>query len=144
MSRQEQQLVDFLLLHPEHYAQLHQAGMEHMLEHPLALAIVDHVGKMAGLGCQPEQLLVGMEDPVVATYMVQVLTEVPPYSEEDEARPEEGMVEELLRWLLSERQRRLGAGLQERIAEAERLGNTALLMTLLREKQDLEKKRQQF
>ncbi len=144
MSRQEQQLVDFLLLHPEHYAQLHQAGMEHMLEHPLALAIVDHVGKMAGLGCQPEQLLVGMEDPVVATYMVQVLTEVPPYSEEDEARPEDGMVEELLRWLLSERQRRLGAGLQERIAEAERLGNTALLMTLLREKQDLEKKRQQF
>lgn len=145
MSRQEQQLVDFLLLHPEHFAPLCQAGMEQVLEHPLALAVVGHVGKVAGAGpCHPEQLLAGVEDAIVATYMVQVLTKVPPYGEEDEAQFEQRMVEELLRWLHMEQQRRAGAGLQERIAEAERLGNTPLLMALLREKQELKKKRQSF
>lgn len=145
MPRQEQQLVDFLLLHPEHFAPLCQAGMEQVLEHPLALAVVGHVGKVAGAGpCHPEQLLVGVEDAIVATYMVQVLTEVPPYDDEDETQSEQRMVEELLRWLHMEQQRRAGAGLQERIAEAERLGNTPLLMALLREKQELKKKRQSF
>ena len=117
--------------------------MEQVLEHPLALAVVDHVGKVVGLGpCQPEQLLAGVEDAAVAAYMVKVMTEVEPYGEEDDAHPQQQMVEELLLWLRAEQQRRVGAGLQERIAEAEGLGNTALLMQLLREKQELEKKRQ--
>lgn len=145
LPRQEQQLINFLLLHPECYPQLQEAGMEQVLEHPLALAVVGHVGKVVGQGpCQPEQLLAGVEAPAVAAYMVQVMTEVVPCDEDDDSQSQPRMVDELLLWLRSERHRREGADLQERIAQAEGLGNTALLMKLLLEKQELEKKRQRF
>jgi hypothetical protein len=54
------------------------------------------------------------------------------------------MVEELCQWLQLELQRRDGASLQARIAEAERQGKTELLMELLREKQALERKKTKF
>ncbi|MGD9948806.1 MAG: hypothetical protein AB7U29_10030, partial [Desulfobulbus sp.] len=107
--------------------------------------IFTHVGGHAQNGtCQPEDLLVGIENEGVQNYIVELLTALPPLTEEDEPKPGHRMIDELLNWLRIERQRRDGACLQQRIAEAERSGNIVLLMELLGEKQALERKRQSF
>jgi hypothetical protein len=51
------------------------------------------------------------------------------------------MCDELIVWLRSVVQRRTGADLLQQIQEAGRLGDTALLMDLMRQKQETEKKR---
>lgn len=143
MAKQDKQLVDFLILHPEYFTALQAAGMEQVVTHPFALEIVAHIGEHARTGsCQPEHLLVGVENEVVQNYIVELLTALPPFSEEDDKG--QRMVDELLNWLQIEQQRRDGADLQQRIAEAEQQGNIDLLMALLREKQTLERKRRSF
>jgi DNA primase len=143
MGRQDRQLVDFLIHHPELYAQLHEAGMEQVVLHPLALQIVVHVGRLAQAGCrQPEELLTDLENDMVRDYIVRRLTALPSFAGDEEEGGEDGaMMEELCRWLRLELQRRDGASLQERIAEAERQGNTAVLMELLGEKLALDRKK---
>ncbi len=141
MAIRDKQLLDFLILHPEHYHELHAAGMGEVVTHPLAQEIFAHIGRRAqGETCQPEDLLGGIEDLDVHAYIVELLTALPPPAEEDAPEPGQRMIDELLRWLLTERQRRDGAGLQQRIADAERSGDIVLLMELLREKQALIKK----
>ena len=141
----EKQLLDFLILHPEFYPELQAAGMEQVVTHPLAQEIISHIGGHAQNGtCQPEDLLMGIENDGVQKYIVELLTILPPLEEEGGPEPGERMIDELLNWLRFERQRRVGAGLQQRITEAEQKGNIPLLMELLREKQTLERKRQSF
>jgi DNA primase len=145
MAKRDKQLVDFLILHPEYFAQLQEAGMERVVLHPLALQIVSHVGRLAkNSSCQPEELLTGLENEAVRDYIVHLLTVLPAFAEEADAGQENTMVEELCQWLQLELQRRDGASLQARIAEAERQGKTELLMELLREKQTLERKKTKF
>ncbi|MDD2463463.1 MAG: DNA primase [Desulfobulbus sp.] len=145
MATRDKQLVDFLVLHPEFFHELQAAGMKQVVTHPLALDIIAHIDGYAQRGSfQPEDLLVGIGNMGVQNYIVELLTAFPPLIEEDDSKPGERMVDELLNWLRSERQRRDGAGLQRQIAEAEQRGDIALLMELLREKQTLERKRQSF
>ena len=86
----------------------------------------------------------GIEHEGVQNYIVELLTALPPPPEGEDGESDQLMVKELLCWLRIERQRRDGAHLQQRIAEAERGGDLGLLMELLREKQVLERKRQSF
>ncbi len=141
MAIRDKQLVDFLVLHPEHYQELQAAGMGEVVKHPLAQEIFAHIGSHSqNESCQPEDLLVGIEDSGVQNYIVELLTALPPLSEEEVPDPGERMIDELLRWLSTERLRRDGASLQQRITDAERSGNSVLLMELLRKKQALIKK----
>lgn len=146
MAKRDKQLVDFLLLHPEFFHQLRDAGMEQVVTDPLALEIIAHIeGQSRNGACQPEDLLGGIGNAGVENYIVELLTALPPFTEEeDEQGQGQRMVDELLNWMRIERQRRDGAGLQQRIAKAEQEGNIVLLMELLREKQALERKRQSF
>jgi hypothetical protein len=52
--------------------------------------------------------------------------------------------DELVQWLLSVEHKRSVADIQEQINQAESLGNTGLLMDLLRRKQEMEQKRRGF
>ena len=141
MTIRDRQLVDFLVLHPEHYHELHAAGMGEVVTHPLAQEIFAHIGRHAqNETCQPEDLLAGVEDLEVHSYIVELLTTLPPPAEDEAPEPGLRLIDELLRWLSSERQRRDGASLQQRITDAERRGDIALLMELLREKQALIRK----
>jgi hypothetical protein len=54
------------------------------------------------------------------------------------------MCDELVQWLLSIEHKRAVADLQEQINRAEGLGNTGLLMDLIRQKQEIEQKRRGF
>ncbi|MGD9950304.1 MAG: DNA primase [Desulfobulbus sp.] len=88
MATRDKQLLDFLVLHPEHYPELQAAGMGEVVTHPLALEIFTHVGGHAQNGtCQPEDLLVGIENEGVQNYIVELLTALPPMTEEDEPKP---------------------------------------------------------
>jgi len=141
MATRDKQLVDFLVLHPEYYQELHAAGMGTVVQHPLAQEIFAHIGRHAqNQTCQPEDLLVGIEDLGVQNYIVELLTALPPLSEEEVPEPGQRMIDELLQWLRTEGLRRDGAHLQQRIADAERRGDLVLLMELLREKQALIRK----
>jgi DNA primase len=145
MAKRDRQLVDFLLLHPEYYCQLHEAGMEQVITHPLAMAIVAHVGRLANNGCrQPEELLADLENEAVREYIVHLLTTMPSLAGDEEDEEVQQLVAELCRWVQMEQQRRDGTELQERIAEAERQGDTERLMALLQEKQDLKRKKAHF
>lgn len=147
MPKQDKQLVDFLILYPEYFAELREAGLEQVVLHPTAVRILAHIDKQTGHGpCQPEQLLTGIEDTTVQAYIVELLTEVPLLvaDEEEAAGLHRRMKEEVVSWLHGERQRRDGAGLQQQIAEAERLGRTDLVLELLQAKQTVAQKRRNF
>ena len=82
------ELLDFLILHPEYYHELHAAGMGEVVTHPLAQEIFAHIGRRAqGETCQPEDLLGGIEDLDVHAYIVELLTALPPPAEEDAPEP---------------------------------------------------------
>jgi uncharacterized membrane protein (DUF106 family) len=69
---------------------------------------------------------------------------MPSLAGDEEDEEVQQLVAELCRWVQMEQQRRDGTELQERIAEAERQGDTERLMALLQEKQDLKRKKAHF
>jgi len=143
MAPRDRQLLDFLVLHPENFAELEAAGMAEVVKHPLAQEMFFHMNRLSQDGaCQPEDLLIGMADEVLQGYIVDLLTALPSHGGGESGESDRDMIDELLCWLENERQRRDGASLQQRIADAERSGNIELLMQLLHEKQTLQKKRQ--
>ena len=145
MATRDRQLLDFLVLHPEYFKELEAAGMADIVTHPLAQEVFVHVQGLSNDGpCQPEDLLRGVLHANLQAYIVELLTALPMNTSEESSEVDRRMVDELLSWLQHEQQRRDGASLQQRIADAERGGNIELLMKLLREKQILQRKRQQF
>jgi DNA primase len=138
LPRQEQQLVDFLILYPEYLEKLQAAGLGRMALHPATVRLLGLLGRMVAADLrQPEHLLSMDLEEQERTYVVRLLTNQPPFSLEDR----EEHARELTVWLQSSLRKQAVADLQQQILEAGRLGNTALLMELMRLKQDLERKR---
>ena len=90
--------------------------------------------------CQPEHLLEFASDPGDRAYIAHALTKEGTTTIERERESVLKMFDELVQWLRALAHRRVAAVLQEQINQAERLGNTQLLMELLRRKQELQQK----
>ncbi len=141
LPKQEKQLVDFLILYPECLEQLQAAGLGRMILQPPAARLLDVLTRMLAAGHrQPEQLLSMDLNEQEQAYVVRLLTDEPPFAMEDR----EEHARELIVWLRATLRRSAGADLQQRILEAGRVGDTNLLMELMRQKQEMEKKRMGF
>jgi DNA primase len=142
LPKQEKQLVDFLILYPEFFGELKEAGLGLLTEEPAVARIINLLEQISGDSPgQPEQLLNASLDVRDRAYIVKLLTRNQPFGLEEEDGCSREMCDFLIGWMRSIQQKRSGADLQQQIQEAERLGNTALLMDLLRQKQETEKKR---
>ena len=145
LPRQEQQLVDFLILYPEHLGMLQAAGLGRMRLAPATARIVALLEELAASGpCQPERLLTLPLAEEERAYVVRLLTRPPSYEAAAEDDPVRQLGEELATWLRSTLQKHTGAGLQQQILEASRLGQTDRVMELLRLKLESERKRTGF
>ena len=145
LPKQEQQLVDFLILYPEHLEELRAAGLGRMSLEPATARIVALLEQMAAAKQhQPEQLLAMDLDEQERAYIVRLLTREQPFMAADRGGHVRELCQELVTWLQATLQKHTGADLQQQILEAGRLGNTALLMELMRRKQETEKKRTGF
>ena len=144
LPRQEKQLVDFLILYPEQLPMLQAAGLGRMTLAPAAARLVTLLEQMVASGpCQPERLLTLPLAEEERAYVVRLLTSPPSFaSAESESARQLG--EELVAWLRSTLQKNAGAGLQQQILEASRLGQTDRVMELLRLKLETERKRTGF
>lgn len=140
LSKKEQQYIDFLILYPQYYRALLQNGLLEVFENPAIaqfVRLVEEVSQEAT--CQSELLLERAVDGQVRMYIAQVLTRDMPAPDEQEEHAKR-MCQELVQGLQSDRKKQDAAALQEQINQAERLGNTQLLMELLRRKQELQQK----
>lgn len=140
LSKKEQQYIDFLILYPQYYRALLQNGLLEVFENPAIaqfVRLVEEVSQEAT--CQSELLLERAVDGQVRMYIAQVLTRDMPAPDEQEEHAKR-MYQELVQGLQSDRKKQDAAALQEQINQAERLGNTQLLMELLRRKQELQQK----
>jgi len=144
LANQEKQLVDFLILYPEYFGELKKTGLERVVREPVVVRFIDLLEQVSGgVSCQPEQLLEMATEEQDRAYIAQVLTkDLPPGIGQDDSIRQ--MYEELRQWLLSVAHKRAALDLQQQINQAEGLGNTGLLMELIRRKQELEQKRMGF
>ncbi|WP_028317630.1 DNA primase [Desulfobulbus elongatus] len=144
LPMQERQVIDFLVLYPEYFDELLQAGLADVVREPTALRLIELMAQMDGtVSRQPEQVLAYVADTQDRAYLVQVLTKGLPHEtgQQEQART---MCDELVRWLRAAVHKRTVAELQEEIHRAESLGNTGLLMELIRRKQEMEQKKKGF
>jgi DNA primase len=145
LPKQEKQLVDFLILYPEYLGELKKVGLDRIIQEPAAVRFIRLLERASGaVSCQPEQLLEFTADEYERGYIVQLLMQVSPYEEGQKEEHARRMCDELVQWLLSIEHKRAVADLQEKINRAEGLGNTGLLMDLIRQKQEIEQKRRGF
>ncbi|MCL2459044.1 MAG: DNA primase [Desulfobulbus sp.] len=143
LPTQERHLVEFLILYPEYFDELRQAGLVGAVREPAALRLIDLMTRMdAAPTRQPEQLLAHVVDTDDRAYIVQVLTRGLPYEVGQEQAQE--MCAALVHWVRSTLHKRASAELQEEIRRAESLGNKGLLMELIFRKQEMEQKKTGF
>ena len=109
---------------------------------PLLIALLEELA--ASGPCQPERLLTLPLAEEERAYVVRLLTRPPSYESTAEDDPVRQLGEELATWLRSTLQKHTGAGLQQQILEASRLGQTDRVMELLRLKLESERKRTGF
>ncbi|WP_306546727.1 DNA primase [Desulfobulbus sp.] len=141
LSNQEKQLIDFFILYPEYQAELREAGLAAFFRDSAAHRLVELLGRLSEAEpCQPEQLLAAAENEADRAYVVRLLTQVQPVMDEEAGHGRQ-LCDALIRWLRQERQRRDSADLQQQIEQAEGLGNTGLMLELMRRKQELKRKR---
>ncbi len=143
LARHERQLADFLLLYPEFFPELQEAGVEQALRHPAMASIFQLLGRAgAGPGCQPEHLLDCASGEEQRTYLVQLLTrDTGSLGQESHTDYGRRMCDEVLAWLHTFTRRREGAELQRRILEAERQGDMELLKKLMEKRLVLGRKK---
>ncbi|NOQ45504.1 MAG: toprim domain-containing protein, partial [Desulfobulbaceae bacterium] len=145
LPRRQRQLVDFLILYPEFLAELQAVDLASVIDEVAALEIIDHLARLSKDGpCAPEQLMSVVTGERERNYVAELLMRESANDEEHRAGQARRMCNELLAWLRDFQDRRCGADLQCQINEAQRVGDTELLMELLRRKQEAERKRTGF
>ncbi len=148
VPRRERQVLDFLILYPEYFRDLQEAGLEEVVSGTITCQVIDALKRGATQGnCSPEQLLSLLRGEEERRYVAGLLMREPEDDlDDDEARNMqiESMCRELTAWIRQFRHRRSGRDLLRRISEAQKRGDTALLMELLRRRQEEERKRTGF
>ncbi|HEB50339.1 MAG TPA: DNA primase [Desulfobulbus sp.] len=148
IPRRERQLLDFLILYPEHFRELQEAGLEEVVSGEITCQVIDALKRGTAEGtCSCEQLLSLLQGDEERRYVAELLMREPESDlDDDEARnvQAQSMCEELITWIRLFRQRKSSRDLLRRISEAQQSGDTALLMELLRRRQEEERKRTGF
>ncbi len=141
LPRKQRQLIDFLILYPEYFPQLLEAGVEKVISNQEIMHIFSCLKELSRQGhLTPDRLLTALpEESGGRRYVAELLIAGSPGSAEDPGQEARQMCSEVLRWLQAEMRQQEGAGLQEQINEAQRSGDTELLMKLLARKQEMGK-----
>ena len=137
----QRQLVDFLIFYPEFAGELIASGVEELVTCDEVREILSCLKRLAGPGsCSSEQLLAALsETSGVRQYVAELLIAGSQAEEGEHAQGARRMCDELLRWLRTELRQKESADLMRRINEAQHAGDTEVLMSLLRQKQDMGK-----
>lgn len=143
LPRKERQLLDFVILYPEYFRELLDAGIEQIITDPAVRNIFQILKQLtADKLCTPDRLLVGLEEgSAERQYVAELLILGDMTDTEDREKHISRMREELLLWLRIEHNRRAGIDLQEKIKQAQSAGDEALLMELLAQKQKMAKEK---
>ncbi len=146
LPQQEKHLIDFLILFPEYLDELQEAGLRSVVRNPAAIRVINLLEEAsAEAPCQPEQLLAAGLEADERAYVVGLLTkEVPSLGGNEKNDYARKRCDEFIAGLQSLPGKRTGSDLQKQIQEAERVGNTGLLMELMRQKLETERKRRSF
>lgn len=141
LPRQQRQIVDFLVLYPEYFPLLLEAGVEKIITSRQVINIFSRLKELAeNESLTPDRLLVALpEESAERQYVAEVLILGNPGSMENDEQQARQMCDEMLQWLRMEMMQKDGAGLQEQINEAQRSGDTELVMKLLARKQEMGK-----
>lgn len=139
IPRKERQLVDFLIFYPEYLGELQQGGLDKVVASGPVNNIIGIIGQLAAEGePTPDRLLARLPDQgAERRYVTELLIGGSPFADEAGDESPRRMCDEFLHWLTAERKQRERALLQHRINEAQRTGDTELLMKLLQEKLDM-------
>ncbi len=148
IPRRERQVLDFLILYPEYFHELEAAGLEEVVSGEVTCQVIDALKRGSAAGpCSSEQLLSLLEGEEERRYVAGLLMrELGDDLVDEEARnmQVQSMCEELITWIRLFRHRKSGRDLLQQINEAQKNGDTALLMDLLRRRQEEERKRTGF
>ena len=141
MVRTERQLLDFLILYPEFFGELRAAGCEQALHGGGVEEILNCMKELDEAGrLTPELLVVNLGDGGARDYVAKLLMgESEAFGQQGGEKWAREMCDELVGWLSSFHQGLQSRELQEQIAEAQKKGDTVLLMELLRRKQEMRK-----
>ncbi len=141
LPRMQRQLVDFLILYPEFLHELLAAGLEKTIREPIVMEIVDCLKQTTVDGdATPDMLLSTLTGESERNYVAKLLMRATEENGDDDAEQEQLMYREILTWLHYTHNRQSGADLQKRIDKAQKAGDIALLMELIKEKQEIGKK----
>jgi len=142
LPRRERQVIDFLILFPEHLQQLQEAGLDTVLRNDSAKRFVALLARLQETeDPSPEGLMNVFEQGDERQYVAELLMKAGEDGEEQSDEMAQGMLNDLLHWLGSVAQQEKSERLQQQIKEAEQQGDIELLMSLLQQKMDNEKKR---
>ncbi|WP_035273815.1 DNA primase [Desulfogranum japonicum] len=146
LQKKERQLFEFLLLHPECYQDLAEAGLTAVIEGGVAVQLLEILEKFCLEDApDPERIFELTTDESVRSSIADLLTSVSVYADpEDGDSVKASMLKELLHWIEEVNYQKNGNVLQQQINEAERTGDLSLLMELLNKKMLLGKKRKGY
>jgi len=137
----KRQLIDFLIIYPEFFQELLEAGFETVMHEPAAQPILLCLKELSNINrLTPGDLLSALPGETEKKYVARLLTRESSDIVNEDNQGGRSMCDELVKWLSTALGRQNCAELQQRIDQAESAGNTELVMTLLRQKQELGKK----
>lgn len=144
LPRRYRQLVDFLLLYPEFFNELMDAGLETVVKEQLLVNFIQFLKELHRQGaCSPENIFSALPEGEVRKYAAKLFLEVGNRAAEDEAGSR-AMCSELIFWLNEEKRLLEEADLLQRIRVAQESGDQEKMMELLRRKQECGRKRTGF
>lgn len=136
LTRQEVQLLDFLLFWPEYCLPLHEAGLLELVRNPGLKHVLEVMLRHgADQAQQPEYILAAPLEADERAYIVARLMQQPLLAGNNAGTGPRQMFEQLLAWVRQQRLRQNRARLQVEIQAAEQRGDHKRVLELLREKQ---------
>ena len=136
LTRQEAQLLDFLLFWPEYLLPLQEEGLAEVVRSPVLRRLLELMKSQgaATTAKQPEYILAAPLEADERAYLVARLMRQPAWAGAEGGPGAKLMFEQLLAWLRRQRQRQSAAKLQRELQEAERSGDSRRALDLLRSK----------
>jgi len=141
LPRKQRQLVDFLIFYPEFLDELLAAGVEAVITSQPVHEIIATLKELAATGtASPDRLLAALpEESGERHYVAELLIAGGQLDGDERGTSERLLCDELLAWLRGQQRQKDSADLMQRINEAQRSGDTELLMQLLQQKQEMGK-----
>ncbi len=144
LPRRYRQLVDFLLLYPEFFNELMDAGLETVVKEQVLVNLIQFLKELRRQGdCSPENIFSALPEGEVRKYAARLFLEAGTRAADDETGSR-AMCSELISWLNEEKRLLEEADLLQQIRVAQESGDQEKMMELLRRKQECGRKRTGF